>query len=81
MDLSKFTMTFSPEFIELYNQTDARMLDLEGIAPGHLDMAHMTTCTKTSALLTCQLMIMPMQMNRKHMAAICVKFLKAGTNC
>jgi len=46
MDLSKFSMTFSPEFIQLYNQTDDRMLDLEGIALCHLDMAHMATMYK-----------------------------------
>lgn len=41
MDLSTISMNLSPEFVRLYKETDPRILDLEGIAPHHLDMAHM----------------------------------------
>ncbi len=44
-------MTFSPEFVQLYNQADDRMLDLEGIAPGHLDMAHMASLYKNQRVV------------------------------
>ncbi len=41
MDLSKLPVTFSKEFIEVYNQMSESILDLEGIAPHQLDIPNM----------------------------------------
>lgn len=41
MDLSKLHVTFSPEFIKIYNQMPPAILELEGIAPKHLDIPNM----------------------------------------
>jgi ribonucleoside-triphosphate reductase (formate) len=43
MDLSKYTLSFSQAFVDLYNSTDPKLLSLEGIGPENLDipaMAH-----------------------------------------
>ena len=41
MDLSKLPVTFSKEFLEVYSQMADAVLELEGIAPHHLDIPNM----------------------------------------
>ena len=38
MDLSKYTLSFSKDFCELYNKTNYTILKLEGISPECLDI-------------------------------------------
>jgi len=42
MDMPKTLGDFSPEFIKLYQETPEAFLDLEGIAPWHLDIPRMS---------------------------------------
>ncbi|KKQ11399.1 MAG: Oxygen-sensitive ribonucleoside-triphosphate reductase-like protein [candidate division TM6 bacterium GW2011_GWF2_36_6] len=41
MDLSKLPVTFSKEFMDVYNQMSESILDVEGIAPHQLDIPNM----------------------------------------
>jgi ribonucleoside-triphosphate reductase (formate) len=41
MDLSTISMNLAPAFVRLYNESNPKILDLEGISPKQLDMAHM----------------------------------------
>jgi ribonucleoside-triphosphate reductase len=42
MELSKLLSNFSPSFVKIYQETPETLLDIEGIAPKHLDISLMS---------------------------------------
>ena len=42
MELNKYPLSFSKEFLDLYNSMDPTLMRLEGIAPEHLDVVSMS---------------------------------------